>query len=95
MEDKYLFQVEFGDPNDSPTTISFNGPRIRPLFVVAKDYNTAVIKANMYLETKLEELKEHDNKVLTGDGSLNPFGQSNKKIELVITAIRLINEIIW
>lgn len=90
MNEKNLYLVEFGEAIQVSGTLNWGGgPSIKPIYVVAADYNNAVMKANYYLEAKIEEAMKKS--VLTDDGSLK-----NVTIpELKIIAVKHIDEIIW
>lgn len=96
MEEKNLFLIEFGEGMQRQSGfMSMNGPSVKPIYVVARDYNEAAKKASYYLETKLEELQEKETEdVITGDGSLK-IGPPPVPEEIKIIGLKHISEVIW
>ena len=92
MDEKNLFLVEFGEGIQQPGAMSWSGPSVKPIYVVATDYNKAAQKAQYYLEAKIEEAVV-EKSVLTDDGSLNT--KDNKMPELKIVAVKHISEVLW
>jgi hypothetical protein len=94
-----LFYVEFGDPNQN-ATFSFGGGSMgsmKPIYVVADDYNQASQKAGVYLQNHLETDPEAGS-ILDGDGSLrNPMnpGQKPPPDPQIISVKLLSDEIIY
>ena len=89
MEEKNLFIVEFGEGHKERHSMSFGGPAVKPIYVVAKDYNQAAQKAQFYLDTKLEEIA--NNGVLESDGSLS----NNNQLNIKIVGVGHVSNIIW
>lgn len=88
MSEKKLFVVEFGEPQVQ-TMFSLGGSSIKPIYVIANDYNGASIKASMYLK---EHLQTNPQSILDGDGSL----KTSKPAEIQIIAVKLLSdELIW
>lgn len=88
MEDKKLFIVEFGQPV-MPNIMNWNGSTVKPVYVVARDYNEAAGKAMIYLESKM---RNEPKSVIGMDGSLNL--QVDEKIEIVAVKLAA-TEILW
>jgi hypothetical protein len=89
MEEKNLFIVEFGEGYRERSSMSFGGPTVKPIHVVATDYNQAAQKAQYYLDAKLEEIVEDG--VLEKDGSLS----NNDKLNIKIVGVSHVTNIIW
>jgi len=89
MEDRNLFLVEFGEGHRERHSMSFSGPAVKPIYVVAKDYNQAAQKAQFYLDAKLEEIANEG--VLASDGSLNNSNELNIKI----VGVGHVSNVIW
>jgi len=86
MENKVVFIVEFAKKSDIDKSYTY-GDR-RNIYVVARDYNEAVHKATMYIESKLKS----EHKILAEDGSLN---NAEPDIYKPIS-VKIINEeIVW
>lgn len=92
MEEKNLYLVEFGEGLQQSGVMTFGGPSVKPIYVVAADYNKAAQKAEFYLESKIEE-DMVEKGVLTDDGSLNINDKSMPNMKIV--AVKHISEIIW
>jgi hypothetical protein len=89
MEEKNLFIVEFGEGYRERISMSFGGPTVKPIHVVARDYNQAAQKGQYYLDAKLEEIMEDG--VLEKDGSLS----NNDKCNIKIVGVSHVTNIIW
>jgi hypothetical protein len=90
MSDKKLFIVEFGEPSVSGFLSLRFGPK--PIYVIAKDYNEAATKAQLYMEAKKANMPPKS--ILDFDGSLNNTKEEEEEIKIV--AVRLASdEIIW
>lgn len=91
MSDKKLFIVEFGEPT-MPNFMNFRFGGPKPVYVVARDYNEAAGKAQMYMEAKKASMPKKS--ILDDDGSLNSRTEIDNEIKIV--AVRLASEeIIW
>lgn len=89
--DKKLFIVEFGEPT-MPNFMSFRFGGPKPVYVIARDYNEAADKAEIYMETKKASMPKKP--VIDLDGSLNNRTEIDDEIKIV--AVRLASEeIIW
>jgi len=87
MEERKMFVAEFGSPN-APRGL-FAGSSTESVLVVADDYNQAAAKAEIYLDTVIQNEKKS---ILDGDGSLKDL--DNNTPELL--GLRLSNtKIIW
>lgn len=87
MNEKKLFTVEFGEPQMQ--TMFPVGSPIKPIYVIASDYNNASIKASMYLK---EHLENNPQSILDGDGSL----KTSKPADIQIVAVKLLSDkLIW
>ena len=65
-----------------------NTSSVRPVYVIAKDYTGASVKATMYLKDYLETNPEVKS-ILDSDGSLK---KTNKSIDIQITAVKLLSD---
>ena len=93
MEDKKLFIVEFGKPEQAMSLPFMEFHRNQPpVYVVAKDYNEAASKGLAYAEYKREHMPQKS--ILDSDGSLNNIEEKNEVIK--VRAVRLAaEEIVW
>ncbi len=89
MNEKNLFIVEFGEGYRERSSMSFGGPTVKPIHVVATDYNQAAQKGQYYLDAKLEEIVA--DSVLDKDGSLS----NNENLNIKIIGVSHINNVIW
>ena len=92
MELKKLFFVEFGEPSPQMSFTMFggSGSSVRPIYVVAKDYNDASVKAGMWLEDYMQNNPESQN-ILDGDGSLKT---PQRKQNIQIISVKLLSDTI-
>lgn len=92
MNDRKLFLVEFGEPSPQTMFSSFGmgGTSVRPIYVVANDYNNASVKAGMWLEDYMQNNPESQN-ILDGDGSLKT---PQKKQNIQIISVKLLSDTI-
>ena len=91
MSDKKLFIVEFGEPA-IPNFMSLRFGGHRPIYVIARDYNEAATKAQLYMEAKKANMPPKS--IIDFDGSLNNIKEEEEEIKIV--AVRLASEeIIW
>lgn len=84
MNEEKLFIVEFGEPQ-MQNIFAVSGSPIKPIYVIANDYNGASIKASTYL---LKYLQKNPQSILDSDGSL----KSNKPAEIQIIAVKLLSD---
>jgi len=89
MSDKKLFIVEFGEPHQQNMFSFGGGSSIRPIYVVAKDYTGASVKASMWLQNHIETNPEQRS-ILDGDGSLKP--NMDKPTDMQIISVKLLSD---
>lgn len=90
MNEQKLFCVEFGEPNEQNFMGFPSGNNEKPIFVIARNYNEASIKASNYLKNNKTENSES---IFTADGSLkNDVKKSKQIVAIQIVAIKLISD---
>lgn len=99
MEDKIVFVVKVVNldlPRPSNVMMFSNTPFHTQIYVVARDYSEAIMKANMKIESIVQEQKKQPNNILDADGSLK-YGVVNlDKKEPRIVGIDIFDEIfVW
>ena len=70
-----VFRAEFGNPKARPSL--FGGSSNTYAFIMADDYNQAAAKAELYLDTLLQEERKC---ILDDDGSLKDLENSEPQL---------------
>jgi hypothetical protein len=91
ITEKKLFIVEFGEPK-LPNFTNFRSSNLKPIYVIARDFNEAANKAVLYMEAKKQcGIKKP---VIDSDGSLN--NRTEIDYEIKVESVKLAaEEIIW